>query len=107
MMEEWNLHSLSGLLWRALTIQQEWLTEPYAASDEDDVYILRTKPGFILDDSFWAVFQMFPFRICHVSYYGPERPEPNDNRMQETGIFEVRWSLYPVHLNTLSEVIHA
>jgi len=57
----------------------------------DPVFAIRTKPGFIFDDSFWEVFQAFPFMICHVAYYGPARIEDGD-RHKDEGVFELRWT---------------
>ena len=76
--------------WDAFGSQREWLEEPRKVFD-DPIYMMRTKPGFIFDDSFWGVFHSFPFKICHVAYYGPERLEDGD-RMQDTGVFELRFA---------------
>lgn len=77
--------------WAALGHQQKWLTAPQEVED-GPVYMMRTAAGFIFDDCFWEVFQGFPFKICHVAYYGPERLE-DGNRMEDTGIFELRFAL--------------
>ena len=77
--------------WEMLGHQQEWFEIPQEVSDEP-IYMMRAKAGFIFDDNFWEVFQSFPFKVCHVAYYGPERLE-GGNRMQDTGIFELRFAL--------------
>lgn len=79
--------------WNALGDQQEWLTEPQQVFD-DPIYMMRTKSGFIFDDAFWEVFQSFPFKVCHVAYYGPERLEDGD-RHQDSGFFELRFAPSP------------
>lgn len=76
--------------WLALGRQQEWLTEPLKVFD-DPIYMMRTQPGFIFDDAFWETFQSFPFKVCHVAYYGAERLEDED-RHKDTGIFELRFA---------------
>lgn len=75
--------------WSALGHQQEWLEVPQKVSEEP-IYMVRTQPGFIFDDAFWEVFHTFPFKICHIAYYGPGRLE-DGNRMRDTGIFELRF----------------
>lgn len=80
-------------LWDALGHQQEWFEMPQKVDDDGSVYMMRTVPGFIFDDSFWEVFQHFPFKICHVAYYGPARSEDlGDTRLQDRGIFELRFA---------------
>ena len=81
------------IFWCALGSQQLWFTEPRLVlpDDPDDgVYMIQTHPGFIFDDAFWEKFQGFPFKVCHVAYYGPERLEAGDRR-QDIGIFELRF----------------
>lgn len=87
-----DLERLSDAFWEALDYQRAWLTRPVPASPLGDVFLMRTRAGSIFDDAFWEVFQGFPFSICHVAYYGPERLEAGD-RMRDTGVFELRWSL--------------
>ena len=79
--------------WEALGPQQEWFEKPQEVSD-GLVYKVRARPGYIFDDAFWAVFHCFPFKICHVAYYGPERLEDVDaqERMRDTGVFELRFA---------------
>ena len=77
--------------WDALGHQQEWLEAPQKVDDDGPVYMMRTQPGFIFDDSFWEVYQAFPFKICHVAYYGPERLE-DGNRKEDIGVFELRFA---------------
>jgi hypothetical protein len=61
----------AGEFWEALGIQREWLTEPQIMYDEDElIWKMTAKEGFLFDDSFWEVFVQFPFKICHVSYSG-------------------------------------
>ncbi|KKL70015.1 hypothetical protein LCGC14_2109120 [marine sediment metagenome] len=76
--------------WLALGHQQPWLTEPQKVED-GPVWKMHTRPGYIFDDTFWATFRNFPFYICHVAYYGPERLEDGD-RNEDTGIFELRFA---------------
>lgn len=87
-----NLSEQVRQFWTALDLQQYYLSGYCPAEYGPDVYVMRTKPGFIFDDSFWEVFQSFPFKICHVAYYGPERILEEDRR-EDTGVFELRWSL--------------
>lgn len=79
--------------WNALGYQQVWLEEPREVYG-DPIYMMRTKPGYIFDDSFWEVFHRFSFKVYHVAYYGPERLEDVDVdvRMQDTGVFELRFA---------------
>ena len=93
-MSKQKLRVLIRSLWKALGEQQEWL-EAITLTEEGDVAILRTRPGYIFDDAFWDVFQGVHATICHVAYYGPERAEDGD-RFRDSGIFELRFSLRPV-----------
>ena len=86
--------------WRALEHQQEWFTMPQKVDDDGPVYMMRTAAGFIFDDAFWEVFHTFPFKICHVAYYGPTRSEDGATRMQDTGVFELRFA--PVEASACS-----
>mgnify|MGYP001576009441 CR=1 FL=1 len=93
-MSKQKLRVLIRSLWKALGEQQEWL-EAITLTEEGDVAILRTRPGYIFDDAFWGVFQGVHATVCHVAYYGPERAEDGD-RFRDSGIFELRFSLCPV-----------
>ena len=88
------MSNIEQRFWHTLGHQQEWFTMPQKVYD-DPIYMMRTQPGYIFDDAFWAVFHGFSFKICHVAYYGPERLEDVDvdTRMQDTGIFELRFAL--------------
>jgi hypothetical protein len=88
---EMSLEEQAAQLWAALDKIQEWFIEPYPAEYGPDVFVMRSRPGFIFDDDFWEVFQQFPFRICHVAYYGPERILEED-RCEDVGVFELRWA---------------
>ena len=85
--------------WHALEHQQEWFEMPQEV-DDYPIYMMRTKPGYIFDDHFWEVFQGFPFKICHIAYYGPERLQDVtlEGRMQDTGVFELRFA--PTEIGT-------
>lgn len=85
-----ELRLLVEEFWQALGRQQEWFERPQKV--DDYVYKMRTQSGFIFDDSFWETFQGFPFKICHVAYYGPERLEDADRR-QDTGVSELRFGM--------------
>ena len=87
-----TLDELTQQFWLTLDSQQAWLTEPVQAEWGPDVFLIQTAPGFIFDDAFWEIFQQFPFQICHVAYYGPERLLEEDRR-EDVGIFELRWSM--------------
>ena len=76
--------------WEALGLQRDYYEEP-DTPHPDPIFRMRTQPGFIFDDSFWEVFERFPFRICHVAYYGPERLE--GETPPPPGVFELRWTL--------------
>ncbi len=78
--------------WEALDHHQEWFDAPQKVDDDGPVYMTRTKAGFIFDDVFWETFQSFPFKICHVAYYGPTRSEDGATRTQDIGIFELRFA---------------
>lgn len=54
--------------------QMDYYERPFVGHD-DPIFVIRTRPGVIFDDDFWEVFHRFPFKICHVAYYGPARSQ--------------------------------
>lgn len=61
--------TLVDQFWDALGSQRQWINRPVLMWD-DPIWKITVKEGFLFDDPFWAVFDQFPFRICHVSYSG-------------------------------------
>lgn len=88
MPESGSMQALTDF-WDALGAKQEYFETPTVLRS-DPIFCIRTKPGFIFDDSFWEVFHAHPLIVCHVAYYGPERLE-DGNRTEDTGIFEIRF----------------
>jgi hypothetical protein len=84
--------SVLAKFWNALGSQQDYFESPDVPFS-DPIFRIRTRPGFIFDDSFWDVWHSFPFHVCHVAYYGPERQEDSthEKRMADFGIYEMRF----------------
>jgi hypothetical protein len=81
-----------GRLITALGPEMAYYEHPFIDHD-DPIFVMRTRPGFIFDDYFWKVFQSFPFRICHVAYYGPARSQDDGlDAAAHPGVYELRWS---------------
>lgn len=82
-------NNLVAKFWAELGDQQAFYTEPEMVYS-DPIFRMKTRDTFMFDDSFWEVFQRYPFAICHVTFL--TKYLTGDNGVDEL-VFDLRFAV--------------